>query len=61
MDLCVHHQEYVKVCCGNVYYHCNIPCIQAHCPNFNFKVDMLTIPAQITVLHAVASANIALD
>ena len=57
MDLCVRHQEWqqftrpgasaAQVRYGNVYYHCNIPCIQARCPSFT--ADMLIIPAQIAL------------
>ena len=59
MDLCIQHQEWqqftppgasaAQVRYGNVYYHCNIPCIQAQCPSFT--ADMLIIPAQIALFR----------
>ena len=55
MDLCVRHQEWQEfspaasptpqVRFGNVYYHCNILCIQACCSQF--RAEMVTIPATI--------------
>ena len=44
-DLCVRHKEWceffplgsgtAQARFGNVYYHCNVPCIQARCPFFS--------------------------
>ena len=54
-DLCVLHKEWreffppgsgtAQTRFGNVYYHCNVPCIQARCPFFSS--NMLQIPAFI--------------
>ena len=51
-DLCVRHQEWQEFTLpgsatpqtrfGNVYYHCNIPCIQARCPSFHSH--MIDVP-----------------
>ena len=54
-DLCVKHQEWQKFGSlddpqtryGNVYYHCNIPCIKVHCPDF--EPSMLQMPASLLV------------
>ena len=55
-DLCVRHKEwqrFVDPCgeqqsrYGNVYYHCNVACIQSRCPEFTPK--MLNIPSLMTV------------
>ena len=55
IDLCVRHQEWheffppgsscAQMRFGNVYYHCNVPCIKARHPNFH--PDMLIIQAII--------------
>lgn len=52
-DLCIRHQEWVEFSLpgssspqtrfGNVYYHCNIPCVQARCPYF--RPHMINVPA----------------
>ena len=52
-DLCVRHKEWreffapgsvtAQTRFGNVYYHCNTPCIQARCPFFTS--DMLEVTA----------------
>ena len=56
MDICVRHKEwqnFVDPCgdqqsrYGNVYYHCNIPCIQSRCPEF--QPQMLDIPSMIAM------------
>ena len=54
-DLCVRHKEWreffppgasvPQARYGNVYFHCNTPCIQSRCPYFT--PDMLEIPAII--------------
>ena len=54
-DICVKHKEWREYFppgsstsssrYGNVYYHCNLPCIRAKCPFF--EPSMLQIPAQI--------------
>ena len=56
-DLCVRHQEWQEFTprgfstpqrrFGNVYYHCNVPCILARCPQFT--ADKLQIPPTIIV------------
>lgn len=56
-DLCVHHQEWqeftpvggsaVQRRYGNVYYHCNLPCILARC--LQFTPSMLVIPMPVLV------------
>ena len=56
MDLCVRHKEwqrFVEPCgdqqshYGNVYYHCNVPCIQSRCPDF--RPQMLDIHSTIAM------------
>ena len=56
LNLCVRHQEWQQFSgpsgdpqtrYGNVYYHCNIPCIRARWPQFNSS--MLHIPPTILV------------
>ena len=56
LDLCVKHQEWQEFIgpsgmpqtrYGNVYYHCNIPCI--HARNADFESSMLQIPATVLV------------
>ena len=57
LDLCVRHQEWQEFTpvsgsfpqCryGNVYYHCNLPCILARCATFT--PDQLDIPATVLV------------
>ena len=56
MDLCVRHKEWQKFVdpCGdqqsryrNVYYHCNIPCIQSRWPDF--QPQMLDIHSTIAM------------
>ena len=46
LDLCIRHKEWQEFIdptghsqqrFGNVYYHCNAPCILAHCPTFSDK------------------------
>ena len=56
-DLCVQHKEWreffppgsgtAQARFGNVYYHCNVPCIQARCPFFSSR--LLQIPALVAV------------
>ena len=56
-DLCVRHKEWreffppgsatAQARFGNVYYHCNVPCIQARCPFFSS--NLLQIPALMAV------------
>ena len=56
-DLCVQHKEWrefftpgsgtAQARFGNVYYHCNVPCIQARCPFFSSRP--LQIPALVAV------------
>ena len=56
-DICVRHKEWHEYFpagsstsssrYGNVYYHCNVLCIQAKCPFF--QSSMLVITAQIAV------------
>lgn len=55
MDLCVRHkewQQFIDSCgnqqnrFGNVYYHCNIPCIRSRCPEFE--------PSQLEVSSRIA-------
>ena len=56
MDLCVRHKEWQKFIdpCGdqqsrygNVYYHCNVPCIRSRCPEF--EPAQLEIPTRIAM------------
>lgn len=56
LDLCVKHQEWQEFTgpsgkpqtrYGNVYYHCNIPCIRARCTDF--ESSMLQIPPSVLV------------
>ena len=56
LNLCVRHQEWQQFTApsgdpqtryGNVYYHCNIPCIRARWPQFNSS--MLLIPPTMLV------------
>ena len=56
MDICVRHKEWQKFVdpCGdqqsqygNVYYYCNMPCIQSHCPEF--QPQMLEISSTIAM------------
>ena len=62
MDLCVRHKEWQKFVdpCGdqqsrygNVYYHCNIPCIQSRCPDFQPQMLDIhsTIAMQLSPVH----------
>ena len=56
-DLCVRHQEWQEFTpvggsfpqhrYGNVYYHCNLPCILARCASFS--PDQLDIPVSVLV------------
>ena len=53
-DLCIRHQEWQEFTpagstlrYGNVYYHCNVPCILSRC--VNFAPSMLVIPANVLV------------
>ena len=56
LDLCIRHKERIHFCdhngqqqarYGNVYYHCNIPCIKSHCPEFS--PAMLHVQPAVTV------------
>ena len=56
LNLCVKHEEWQEFLApsgipqtryGNVYYHCNIPCIRAR--NTQFESSMLRIPATVLV------------
>ena len=60
MDLCIRHKEWQDFVdpaghpqkhFGNVYYHCNIPCILARCPTFSSK-DLQIDPKISTLTEA---------
>ena len=57
LDLCIRHKEWQEFIdptghsqqrFGNVYYHCNAPCILAHCPTFSDK-DLQIDPKKETL------------
>ena len=62
-DLCVRHKEWreffapgsatAQTRYGNVYYHCNTPCIQARCPYFSSNMLQVTafMAAQLLPAH----------